>query len=93
MDIFTLLLLVVCTLFGIYKIIYKLISKYLIKKRENVHIALKSIKKEQVDLQYYSTPSFNFPNVQSEADMKILNSGPDICEKQGEIDVKQYCKY
>lgn len=61
------------------------------EERKNVN----SVKwtKNKIDERFYSYPSFDFPNTQSEFETKVINSGPDLCEEQNEIHVEQYCKY
>ncbi len=91
MNIFTGFVLIICTLFYTYKIIIRIIrykKELLEKEKENVKLI-----NFDFDKRFHSSPSFDFPNVQSEADLKILNSGSDPCDKQDEIKVKQYCKY
>lgn len=90
MSIFTGILLIICILFTIYKTI-KTIKFFSIQKKKKFPTTI--IEKTSFDSRFHSLPSFDFPNTQSEADMKIVNSGPDLCEKQDEIKVKEYCKY
>lgn len=91
MNIFTGFLLIICSLFYAYKTIIRIIryKKELLEKDKN-NVKLINI---DFDKRFHSSPSFDFPNVQSESDLKILNSGSDPCGKQDEIKVKQYCKY
>ena len=63
------------------------------KKRKRMRIAKRMRAKHRLDSQFYSTPSYDFSNMQCEEEMKILNSGPDLCQNREEIKVKQYCKY
>ncbi len=90
MSIFTGILLLVCTLFSIYKIILRY-SKRTSKCEKKIDGVLSC--NEEVDWRFHSTPRFDFPNVQSEADLRILNSGRDLCEEQKEIDVRHFCEY
>lgn len=90
MSIFTGILFIVCTIFTIYKTIMT-IKYFSTKKRKNISAII--VEKSSYDSPCHSSPSFDFPNTQSEADMKIINSGPDLCEKQEVIRVKEYCKY
>ncbi len=95
MSVFTGILFAVCVVFGIYKMCFKLYKrkqklgqeKY---GRKDINITFSS---PSVDLRFYSKPTFDFPNIQSELDLKILNSGLNLCEEQSEILVKPYCKY
>lgn len=93
MNTFTGLLLIVCALFTVYKIYIK------IKRIRYISNMQKNIKKNinlidvHIDERIHSSPSYDFPNVQPETDMKIVNSGPDLCSKQSELNVKHYCKY
>ncbi|MCM1498174.1 MAG: hypothetical protein NC124_06870 [Clostridium sp.] len=90
MSIFTGILLIICTLFTIYKVI-KTIKFFTMQKKKKFPTTI--IEKTFFDSRFHSSPSFDFPNTQSEADMKIINSGPNLCEKQNAIEVKEYCKY
>lgn len=90
MNIFTGFLLVVCVLFYIYKIILAIIRYKNIIKNKSKDIKLINC---NIDKRFHSSPSFDFPNVQSELDIKILNSGSNPCDEQDKIQVKQYCKY
>lgn len=89
MSIFTGILFIICSLFALYKIVINFIQNRKNSKKNNNIINAENF----VDLRVHSLLSFDFPNVQSEADMKIVNSGPDLCKVQDEIQVKQYCKY
>lgn len=48
--------------------------------------------KNTLDERFYSKPSFDFPNIQSESELKDIDcsSEPEIPEK---LEVKDYCKY
>lgn len=94
MNMFIFSLLIACSLFGISRIVCKIIYKHeMSKKRRRILISKRTRASHKLDSQFYSTPSFDFSNMQCEAEMRILNSGPDLCQKRGEIKVKHYCKY
>lgn len=90
MGIFTGFLLVICVLFYVYKAILAVM-----RCKNKINDSDKDIKliNWNLDARFHSTPSFDFPNIQSESDLKILNSGSNPCDVQEEIQVKQYCKY
>lgn len=91
MNLFTGILLIICVIFSIYKSVLRIIRyREKIMKKSEDDIKLVNI---NFDKRFHSSPTFDFPNVQSESDLKILNSGSDPCDKQEEIQVKEYCKY
>lgn len=90
MNTFTLILLIVCILFSFYKIIMRFLRIFIAKKSCDNHVEFTV---NQVNNCNLSSPSYDFPNIQSEVDIKIINSGPDLCDEQDSIEVKQYCKY
>lgn len=90
MGIFTGFLLIICVLFYVYKAVLA-VMRY----KNKINDSDKDIKliNWNLDARFHATPSFDFPNIQSESDLKILNSGSNPCDVQEEIQVKQYCKY
>lgn len=92
MNTFTTILLTVCTIFSLYKV-YLWIKRFLKKRESEKMSTVVETKRSKIDNRFYSYASFDFPNVQSESEMKIMNSGPDPDIKQKKICVKQYCKY
>lgn len=91
MDIFTTILIIICVLFAVYKLICRMVHHFnnLSKKRTNIEIADSG----NINIHTYSHVSFDFPNVQSETDMEIINSGSNLCDKQEKIIVKEYCEF
>ena len=78
---------IICIIFTFYQI-----KKYFCKDKNKVtnkHI----IKKSTLDKQFYSAPSFNFPNIQSEMDMKFIDFSSNLTREHDELNVTQYCKY
>ena len=72
--------------FAIYRI-----RMHFAKKKANL---LLKIKESNIDMRFYSTPSFDFPNVQSELDLRCLDFGQHcLNETRNELQVTQYCKY
>lgn len=90
MNTFTEILLIVCIVFGLYKVIMRLSRFFTAKKSCVNHVEFIDNHVNNCNL---SSPSYDFPNIQSEVDIKIINSGPDLCDEQDNIEVKQYCKY
>lgn len=90
MNIFSVFLLIISIIFTAYKLILSIIRH--IKKTHNKSFDIKLVNCD-FDKRFHSSPSFDFPNIQSESDLRILNSGSDPCDKQEEIQVKQYCRY
>ena len=74
--------------FAIYRI-----RIYFVKKKSKSTTKVK-IKESDIDMRFYSTPSFDFPNVQSELDLRCLDFGQHyLNETRNELQVTQYCKY
>lgn len=90
MDIFTTILLIICIIFAIYKLIFRLIHHFKDSSKDSMNIEITNSK---INMHTHSSVSFDFPNVQSETDMEIINSGSDLCKKQKKIVVKEYCKF
>lgn len=90
MNIFTTILLILCIIFSIYKLIFRLIHHFNNASNERMNI---EIVNSNDNVHTHSSVSFDFPNIQSETDMEIINSGSDLCEKQEKIVVKEYCKF
>ena len=85
------IILIVCILFAIYRI------KTYFSRKNNKEIDKGTcnaiIKEINIDEKCYSKPSFDFPNVQPESDMRFVDFGPDLSKIRDEIKVIQYCKY
>lgn len=92
MNAFTTALLTVCTIFSLYKA-YLRIKRFFKKCKSQKMSPVVETTKIKIDNRFYSYATFDFPNVQSESEMKIMNSGPNPDIKQEKISVKQYCKY
>lgn len=90
MSIFTGILFVVCVIYAFYRTIIKM-KNYVNKNTSETKDVV--INNGFIDMRFHSVPNFDFPNVQSESDLKITNSGPDLSVEPSKIKVKQYCKY
>ena len=87
MSTFSGIILIVCIVFAVYRA-----RKYFL--RENRKETVTAIIKENIiDRRFYSTPSFDFPNVQSELDIKFIDFSSGLIETCHELKVTQYCKY
>lgn len=51
------------------------------------------IKEITLNRKFYSTLSFNFPNIQPERELKDIDLVSGFSEKPSEIKIQQYCKY
>lgn len=88
MYIISITVLVLCVIYMVYRIIL-----YIIRSRKNNKCDDKiAVKKNTLDERFYSTPSFDFPNTQSELELKDIDcsSEPII---SGKLEMKDYCKY
>lgn len=90
MSIFTGILFIVCVLYGSCRFFTKIKSHIEKNTSKTTHIIVKD---NSIDMRFHSVPNFDFPNVQSESDLRITNTGPDLNTELSEIEVKQYCKY
>lgn len=78
---------IICIIFTFYKI-----KKYFCKERNKTTNKC-IIKRVTLDEPFYSTPSFDFPNIQSEIDMKFIDFSSNLAKEHSELNVTQYCKY
>ena len=88
MSTFSGIIFIICIIFAVYKAI-----KYFLRenKKETPTVI---IKENTIDERFYSTPSFDFPNVQSELDMKFIDFvSHNLSEIPNELEVRHYCKY
>lgn len=90
MSIFTGILFIVCVLYASYRIIIK--TKNYVNRNvpSNNNIVINNV---SIDMRFHSAPNFDFPNVQSESDLRIANTGPDLSAEPSELKVKQYCNF
>lgn len=87
MTILSSIIFIICIIFGFYQI-----KKYFFKKRNKVTNEY-IIKKVTIDKRFYSTLSFDFPNIQSEMNMKFIDFSTNLTKEHNELNVTQYCKY
>lgn len=88
MFILSISILALCVIYLVYRIISNIIRSSQNSKCDDKV----AVEKNTFDERFYSTPSFDFPNIQSELELKDINysSEPMI---HGELEVKHYCKY
>ena len=55
--------------FAIYRV------GYILQRKKSKSTTRVKIKESNIDMRFYSTPSFDFPNVQSELDLRYLDFG------------------
>lgn len=82
------IVLIMFFIFAIYKF-RKFMNRKSIEK-DNKNIIIKEI---TLDKRLYSTPSFDFPNVQSERELKDIDFASGFPDKPSEIKITQYCKF
>lgn len=63
------------------------------RNKKETEIIFKKRKIRNVNLKYYSTPTFDFPNIQSELDLKIINSGTGFEKKRNDYPIRHYCNF
>ena len=73
--------------FAIYRI-----RIYFLKKNSKSNRKVE-IKESNLDRRFYSTLSFDFPNIQSKVDMKFIDFSSNLAKQHTELEVAQYCKY
>lgn len=79
-------------IFAIY-FVYRIIIYIIIRSSQNSKCDDKiAVKENTLDERFYSTPSFDFPNIQSELELKDIDYGSEPIIP-GELKVKHYCKY
>lgn len=88
MSTLSIIVLIMFFIFAIYKF-----RKF--KNRESIEKDNKNIIIKKITLykRLYSTPSFDFPNVQSERELKDIDFSSDFQDKPSEIKITQYCKF
>ena len=88
MSTLSIIVLIMFFIFAIYKFIKFNNRKSIEKNNKNI------INKEiTLDKRLYSTPSFDFPNVQSERELKDIDFTSGFLDKPSEIKITQYCKF
>ena len=87
MSTFSGIIFIICIIFAIYQT-----RKYFLRENRK-ETATVIIKENTIDKRFYSTPSFDFPNVQSELDMKFIDFSSGFIETCHELKVTPYCKY
>lgn len=91
MDILSITIIVLSVLFISIKSIIFVCLEVGKRRDKKVSISIKTL--DTIDEKFYSTLVFDFPNVQSEEELKILNSGPDLDKEQFELEVEHYCNF
>ncbi len=91
MDVLSVTIIVLSVLFISIKSIIIASLKVAKRSDKKVNVSIKTF--DTIDEKFYSTLVFDFPNVQSEEELKILNSGPDLQKEQFELEVEHYCNF
>lgn len=81
------IVLIMFFIFAIYK--FRKFKNRQSREKDNKNI----IKEITLDKRLYSTPSFDFPNVQSERELKDIDWASGFPDKPSEIKITQYCKF
>lgn len=82
------IVLIMFFIFSIYKFVKFKNRKSIEKNNKNI-----IIKEITLDKRLYSTPSFDFPIVQSERELKDIDFTSGFPDKPSEIKITQYCKF
>lgn len=88
MNTLSTIVLIMFFIFAIYKF-RKFKNRQSIEK-DNKNTIIKEI---TLDKKLYSTPSFDFPNIQSERELKDIDFVSGFPDKPSEIKITRYCKY
>ena len=88
MSTLSIIVLIMFFIFAIYKFIKFNNRKSIEKNNKNI------INKEiTLDKRLYSTPSFDFPNVQSKRELKDIDFTSGFLDNPSKIKITQYCKF
>ena len=82
------IVLIMFFIFAIYK--YRKFKNRQSIEKDNKNIIIKEI---TLDKRLYSAPSFDFPNVQSQRELKDIDLASGFPDKPSEIKITQYCKF